>query len=484
VSVLVVDLGSTGVRSSVVRDDATIEHLHYEEVLPESPLQGFVQYDAAAIAAAVLSTARAALSAGGPVAAVGITNQRATTVVWDRATGQPVGPAVSWQDLRTVGTCLALREQGIRIAPNTSASKLAFLLDMVDPDRSRAQQGALCFGTIDTWAIWALSEGRAHVTDLSNAAVTDLLLPDASGWDLARLEALRIPVEVLPVLCDSSGEVGPATALPGGPPISGIAGDQQASLLGQGCTRTGDAKATFGTGGMLDVCVGSERPGFAVRGGAGSYPVVAWRLDSELTWGVEAAMLTAGAAVTWLRDDMGLIGSAAESAEVAGGCNDTGDVWFVPALVGLGTPDWDFGARGTLLGLTRGTGRAEIVRAVLEGVAHRGADLLESAEADAGLQISSLRVDGGMSANPVFVQALADACARPVEVSVVLEATTLGAAFLAGAATGMWDDLASTAELAKPRAVVEPARSTDRGRWQEAKSRALRQVPELSALDF
>ena len=482
-SVLVVDLGSTGVRAAVVAPDGSIEHMHYREVLPSTPLQGFMEYDARVLADAILDVARLAAADAGAVDAVGITNQRATTVLWDRATGEPLGPAVSWQDLRTVGMCLGLRAQGLRIAPNTSASKLVFLLDMADPDRRRAEAGELCFGTIDSWAAWTLSGGSVHVTDPSNAAVTDLLRPDATGWAPDVLETLRIPEAVLPRIVDSSGGFGEASVLDGSPPMAGMAGDQQASLIGQSCTAPGQTKATFGTGGMLDICVGPQRPGFETRGGAGCYPIVAWRLDDTTTWGVEAAMLTAGSAITWLRDDMGLITSPEESAEIAAACEHTDDVWFVPALVGVGTPDWDFGARGTLIGLTRGTGRAEVVRAVLEGIAHRGADLLEAAESDTQLRAPSLRVDGGMSANPVFVQALADACGRPVELSPVTEATTLGAAYLAGMAVGTWtmDDLA---ELWKPRSVIEPQRATDRDRWREARSRALGQVPELSALDF
>lgn len=479
-SILVVDVGTSGVRGAVVRPDGTVEHVHHREVLPSSPVPGFVEFDAAAMAGAALDVAGAALEAGGPVDALGIANQRASTVVWDRATGEPVGPGVGWQDLRTAGMCLILREQGLRLAPNQSATKLAFLLDMADPDRSRD----LCFGTVDAWVAWTLSKGAVHVTDLTNAGVTGLLRSDGSGWDDAVLHALRVAPSMLPTLVDSTGPVGEAVALPGAPPICGVAGDQQASLVGQGCVRPGLAKATFGTGGMLDVCLGAERSAFEARGSAGTFPIVAWRAGGELTWGVEAIMLAAGTAVEWLRDDVGLIATAAESHEVAAACDDSGGVVFVPALLGLGTPEWDFGARGGVFGLTRGTGRAEVVRAVLEGVAHRGADLLEAAEADAGRTIPSLRVDGGMSANPTFVQALADATKRPVEVSPVLEATTLGAAFLAGLAVGTWggwDDVAATWQ---PRQVVEPARRLDRERWREACRRASGWVPDLSALEF
>ncbi|MDA8186425.1 MAG: FGGY-family carbohydrate kinase [Actinomycetota bacterium] len=484
-SVLVVDVGTSGVRSAVVRPDSSVEHVRYESVLPSSPAPGFVELDPVRLADAVLRVAREALAAGGPVEAVGIANQRATTIVWDRSTGEPVGPGIGWQDLRTVGTCLALQADGIRIAPNASATKLAMLLDMADPDRTRD----LCFGTVDTWVAWTLSGGALHVTDATNAGVTGLLEPDASGWDDRVLGALRIPRGVLPEVVDSSGALGEASALDGSPVIAGLAGDQQASLVGQGCLRPGLAKATFGTGGMLDCCVGLERPGFSARGEHGTFPIVAWRRAGRLAWGVEALMLSAGACVEWMRDDLGTISSSADSDELAASCTNTGDVWFVPALLGLGTPVWDFGARGTLLGITRGTGRAEVARAVLEGVAHRGADLLEAAEADSGLVIPSLRVDGGMSANATFVHALADALGRPVEIAPVTEATTLGAAYLAGMAVGIWSSEDEVAAAWSPRELIEPKlgearRAELRERWLEARERSMRAVPELSALDF
>ena len=480
-AILVVDVGTSGVRAAVVDADGDVAHVTYREVLPETPMQGFVQFDASAMAAAVREVAAETIGQyGGPVTAVGIANQRASTIVWDRATGEPVGPGVGWQDLRTVGMCMSLQAQGFRVAPNVSATKLAFLLDMADPQRERD----LCFGTVDTWVAWVLSGGGVHATDASNAGVTGLLLTDGSGWDPKILDVLRIPARVLPEIVDSSGVVGHASALPGSPPIAGIAGDQQASLVGQGCVSPGLAKVTFGTGGMLDLTVGATRPAFETRGGGGCFPIIAWRRDGTITWGLEAVMLSAGTAVEWLRDDLGTIERAADTEEIAAACDDTGGVWFVPALLGLGTPSWDFGARGTVLGLTRGTGRAELVRAVLEGVAHRGADLVDAAEADSSLHIASLRVDGGMSANSVFTQALADAAGRPVEVSPVLEATTLGAAYLAGLATGVWSSEEELAAAWRPKAVVEPRRATDRDRWREAVDRARQWVPELSALDF
>ena len=488
-SILVVDVGTSGVRGAVVQPDGSVDHIHHVSVLPDTPFAGLVEFDAVAMAAAVMDVAGASLSAGGPVEAVGIANQRASTIVWDRATGVPVGPGIGWQDLRTVGTCLELQAQGIRVAPNASATKIAALLDLADTDRTRSERGELAFGTVDTWVAWTLSGGRLHVTDASNAGVTGLIRADGSGWSQEVLDALRIPEAVLPEIVDSSGVVGPASVLPGGPPIAGLAGDQQASLIGQGCTRPGLAKATFGTGGMLDQCVGPSRPAQAARGPAGTIPIIAWRRGGRITWGVEAIMLSAGTCVEWLRDDLGIIDSASDSADVASQCADTGDVWFVPALLGLGTPVWDFGARGTLVGLTRGSGRPELVRAVLEGVAHRGADLLESAESDSGLPIVSLRVDGGMSANPVFVRALADACGRPIEIAPVLEATTLGAAYLAGMAVGTWSDEDDVAGAWSPAQVMEPTRPAPeraerRVRWLEARSRSEATIPELSALDF
>jgi glycerol kinase len=340
-------------------------------------------------------------------------------------------------------------------------------------------------GTVDTWLAWQLSGGALHVTDASNAGVTGLYRLDGQGWRQETIDRLRIPPAALPTVVDSCGPLGDATVLPGSAPLTALVGDQQASLMGQGCTRPGLAKATFGTGAMLDVCVGDTRPGFDVRGDGGCFPIIAWQIHGRLTWGVEAIMLAAGTAVDWLVEDLGLLATASESEFVAAECDDTGGVVAVPALLGYGTPQWDFGARGALFGLTRGTGRPEVVRAVLEGIAHSGADLLEAAERDAALDIGPLRIDGGMSANQVFVQALADACGRPIEVSPHLEATTAGAGLLAGLAVGTWSDLDDVARTWSPRAVVDPSgRPADRERWRRATERAAGWYPELSALSF
>lgn len=485
-SVLVVDVGTSSVRAAVVRGDATVAYECSERLLPSSPAPGLVEFDAREMADTALRVARAVLdearAAGEGVVAVGITNQRGSAVVWDRAGGEPVGPGLGWQDLRTVGTCLVVREQGLRLAPNLAATKVAWLLDTYDPDRTRD----LCAGTVDTWMAWCLSEGSVHVTDASNAGITGLIDPEGDRPDTHALDVLRIPERMLPHLVDSTGIVGEASALPGAPPIGALVGDQQASLVGQGCVRPGLAKITFGTGGMLDVCVGPKRPTFATRGPAGTFPIAAWRRDGAITWGLEAIMLAAGTNVEWLRDDLGLIESASDSHAVAQARPDSGGVMYVPALLGLGTPQWDYGARGTLLGLTRGSGRAEVVRAVLEGVAQRGVDLVEAAEADAGIELAALRVDGGMSRNPTFVQALADAAQRPVEISPVLEATTLGAGFLAGVAIGLWPDVDALADTWSPHEVVEPRadHAFDRERWRDAIARAQRWIPELSAIEF
>jgi glycerol kinase len=480
-SVLVVDVGTSSVRAAIVRDDRTFAADVSRELLPDSPADGLVEFDADLMASACVELARAALDQGGAVDAVGISNQRGSTIVWDRATGRPIGPGLGWQDLRTVGTCLALRAQGIKLAPNQSATKLQWLLEQTS-DRDARE---LCFGTVDTWVAWTLSERALHVTDATNAAVTGLVTrDDHSHWDTMTLDVLGAPSEMLPAIVDSSAFLGAATALPGAPPIACLLGDQQASLLGQGCVHRGDAKVTFGTGGMLDLVLGAEPAPFDQRGKAGTFPIVAWRREGRHTYGIEAIMLAAGTNVQWLRDGLGVIASSDESHTVAAQCDDTGGVFFVPAPLGLGTPHWDYGARGALFGLTRGTGRAEIVRAVLEGIAHRGADLVDAAEADSGIEIAALRVDGGMTENPTFVQMLADASQRPVEISPVREATTLGAALMAGLAVGHHrhiDDLAATWS---PRSRVEPRAALDRDRWRDAVDRSRGWIPELSGIDL
>jgi glycerol kinase len=481
--ILVIDVGTTGLRAAVVRPDSAIEAVEYRPFSPDSPFAGLVEFDAARMAELVLDAAHAAIDrVGRPISGVGIATQRASTIVWERSTGRPIAPALGWQDLRTVGECLTVSaEHGLRLAPNQSATKLAWLIANAAAGRDPID---LCFGTVDTWIAWTLSQGAVHVTDHTNAAVTGLYSIDTLGWHSGVCDLLGIDATVLPAIVDSSGLIGEATALPGSPPIAALVGDQQASLVGQGCIVPGMAKITFGTGGMLDLCTGPQRPDAADRSEHGTFPIVAWAIGNELTWAAEAIMLSAGTNIEWLRDDMGLIDTAAESHDVASGCSSSDGVVYVPALLGLGTPRWDYGARGTLLGVTRGTERAHVVRAVLEGVAHRGADMVEAAQADTGRIIETLRIDGGMSRNPTFVQALANASGKPVEVSPVVEATTLGAAFLAGVAIGLWDGLGDAARSWTPHALIEPTGTLDRDVWARAIERTVSWIPELSALDF
>ncbi len=480
-SVLVVDVGTSGLRAAVVRPDGEVSALHYRAFAPSSPFPGMVEFDAVGLAGAVLDVARASLAEGGPVQAVGITAQRASTIVWDRATGEPVGPGIGWQDLRTVFDCITAKsDHGLSLAPNQSATKVAWLLNTFDAHRERD----LCFGTVDTWVAWVLSRGSVHATDHSNAAVTGLLLPDASGWSSRACSAMNVPMGMLPTLVDTSSVVGEASALPGSPPIACLVGDQQGSLVGQSCVRPGQAKITFGTGGMLDMVIDAGAPSSANRTSEGIFPIVAWSRDGRCTWGVEAIMLSAGTNVEWLVQDLGILANPAESHAVAAQCDTTDGVVYVPALMGLGTPHWDYGARGTMLGLTRGSGRPQFVRAVLEGIAHRGADLVEAAQAGTGATVPVLRVDGGMSENPTFIQALANASGKPVEVSRHTEATTIGAAYLAGLAVGVWGSFDDIADAWQPRIVVEPNGQLDRAQWSEAVTRSTRWIPDLSALDF
>lgn len=482
---LVLDIGTSGLRAAIVHDDGSLSDLHYESFPPQSPAPGLVEFDPVAMYEAVHRVAIKALEHN-DVSGIGLTCQRASTIVWRASTGQPVGPGLGWQDLRTVGECIMMRHtHGIAVAPNQTATKASWILKNLLNENERTSNDILV-GTVDSWLVWKLSRGAAHVTDHTNAAVTGLTIPSGTQWDDATCAAFDILPTQLPRIVHSMGFVTNASDLPGSPAIMAIAGDQQASLVGQGCISPGQAKITFGTGGMLDVYVGEHAPTQSVRSIAGTFPIVAFSHDEKIHYGTEAIMLSAGSNIEWLCDGMGLLANAAESDAVAASCATSEGVMYVPALVGLGTPYWDYGARGALFGLTRGTTRAHIVRAVLEGVAHRGADLVEAAEADSSLSIQELRIDGGMSQNATFVQALANASNRSVKVSAHPEATTLGAGFLAGAASGQWshlDEAISTLRWAKS---VDPLGNNELGRqqWIEAISRSRSWIPDLSALDF
>lgn len=474
-TILVVDVGTSSVRALVVGDDGRTAHERHVETLPSRPHPGLVEFDAKAIARAALELAHDVTQAAGGVDAVGITNQRASTVAWDARSGEPVGPGLGWQDLRTVGRCLELRADGVPVAPNQTATKAEWLVQQADVPLEH-----LRIGTVDSWVVWTLSGGSAHVTDVTNAAVTGLYDVAAGDWDDVLLDRLDIPRSALPEVVDTIGRCATATEVTGAPPIAAVVGDQQASLVGQGCVTPGQAKITFGTGAMLDLCLDRPPP----RTQAGTFPIVAWQQDGRPTFGIEAVMLAAGTAVEWLRDGLGIIDSAADSDAVASSVEHTDGVVFVPSLSGTGSPDWDHGARGLLIGVTRGTTRAHVVRAVLEGVAHRGTDLVEAAETATGQRIETLRVDGGMSRNEVFVQALASAAQRPVEVSAEREATALGAGLLAGVAVGTWTDLADAAGSRPDPTTVDPGAPLDRERFVEARRRAGGWIPELSGLDL
>jgi glycerol kinase len=484
--ILVIDVGTSSVRAAVVDPDGSVRHLEQRAFAPLTPAPGLVEFDPAVLADMVLEMSEAAISAVGSVTCVGITAQRASAVLWDRVTGRPLGPGLGWQDLRTLGECLVAKaEHGLSIAPNQSATKFAWLAaqhstgmgEPLVPDRT-------CAGTVDAWLVWTLSEGTAFVTDHTHAGVTGLYDIASGEWSERLCGILHVDPHWLPRIVDSSGAVAMATRLKGSPPITAVVGDQQSSLIGQGCIYPGMAKITFGTGGMLDMCRGDLPPIGGYRSPEGTFPIVAWSEGGQRVWGEEAIMLSAGTNVEWLVEDMGLIDSASHSEQVAASVPDSGGLVYVPALLGLGTPTWDYGARGMLIGLTRGSTRAHVVRAVLEGVAHRGVDLLAATEKATGIDVPVLRIDGGMSRNRVFAQALANAADRPVEVSLLSESTLLGAAFLAGSAHGVWRDLAEATETWQPLIRLEPTEQLDRELWLRASQRAAGWIPELSALDF
>lgn len=478
-SILVIDVGTSGLRASVVRETGAIEHLRYEAFAPISPMPGLVEFDARLMRDAVLRVSNSALQSAGAVSAVGITNQRASTIMWDRATGIPCGPALGWQDLRTVMECIMARsEHNLLLAPNQTATKASWMI------KNYSHNTNICFGTVDSWVAYVLSNGELHVTDHSNAAVTGLYDASTHQWSSRALGIMGIDVAMMPNIVRSSGVIGAASALPGTPPIAALVGDQQGSLIGQGCITAGKTKITFGTGGMLDTFTGTTAPTTANRLKGGTFPIVAYSDAQAIHWGTEAIMLSAGTNIDWLCTDMQLIDSPQQSHDVASQVETSDGVVYVPALLGLGTPKWDYGARGTLLGITRGTNRAHIVRAVLEGIAHRGADMVDASQADSGLSIDRIRIDGGMSKNPTFVQALANTTQRTVEVSPVTEATTLGAAFLAGVAVGTWKTLPDAVSTWKPSQQVAPSAVLNRDQWANALSRAGGWIPELSGLDF
>ncbi len=481
-SALAIDVGTSSVRTSIVDASGVVSHSHQQRLSVRTPNPGEVELDALEIVDLALVLARRTLASHGPCDVVGITNQRATTIVFDPTTGQPVGPAIGWQDLRTVIDCLVLQGEGLRLAPNQSATKARWLVA-----QSGREAKDLRFATIETWIAWHLTEGVAHVTDRSNAAVNGLVTLGVDEWDERVITRLDLDVSMMPSIVDTMCNVGPASALPGSPMITSLVGDQPASLFGQSCVTRG-AKITFGTGAMLDMVRGTSGPTTLARFASGCFPIVAYSRDNVVTWGIEGIVLSAGACIEWLRDDLGLIAEADETEALASSVRSSGGVSFVPALSGLGTPQWDFGARGGFFGVTRGSTKAHLVRAVLEGIAQRGADLVDAAASETGTRLQEIRVDGGMSANRFLVQRLADFTGLRVAVSPEREATTRGAGLMALVSAGYltFDDvegLWSPAEVFTPT-IPEDERATLRAAWSTTLGRAAKTIPELSTVEF
>ncbi len=465
-TILVLDIGTSGIRAVVFDQRGAAVANEHREVLPDSPAPGLVSFDAPRQAAVALELARRAIERVGPVAAIGVTNQRASTIGWDRETGVPIGPGLGWQDQRSVEGAGLLGAAGF-VASTGSLGPIAHWLHAtLDADLDR-----VVFGTVDTWIVWALTGGEAFVTDATNASGSMLWSPDHDDWHPDMLAALGLPRRAFATVRPTVGDFGRATALPGSPPIVAVAGDQMAALAAHGPLDRGRTKMTFGTGGMLDVVVGA-RPVGGFSATHGCVPMMACRTAERDDWMLEGVMMACGTNVEWLRDGLGLIDSVGASDALAASCDHADGVVYVPALLGLGTPSWDFSARGTLFGLSRSTRPAHIARAVLEGVAHLTTDLVDAAERAVGLPIDRLSVDGGMTANATFVQAVADATGRPIDVACDTEMTARGAALLAGTALGWWSGHDDVASAWAPSRTAEPGRALDRGAWHEACRRA------------
>jgi glycerol kinase len=449
---LALDQGTTSSRAIVFDRRGRPQALAQREFPQHFPQPGWVEHEPGDLWETTRRVAREVLAKAGlkagDVAALGLTNQRETTVLWDRATGRPVHRAIVWQDRRTATACAALRRRGLEplvqrrtgllLDPYFSGTKLAWLLDHVPGARRRAVRGELAFGTVDTWLLWNLTGGRVHATDVSNASRTLLLNLRTGDWDDRMLRLLRIPRAVLPEVRPSSGDFGEVTAIPAlrGVPIRGVAGDQQAALFGQACFRPGMAKNTYGTGCFLLLHTGT-RP---VRSRRRLLTTIAWQLapDRPLEYALEGSVFTGGAVVQWLRDGLGLIRHSADVEALAARVSDNGGVFLVPAFTGLGAPHWDATARGTIVGLTRGSTAAHLARAALESIALQSADLIGAMEADSGVKLRELRVDGGATANAGLMQLQADLLRVPVVRPGATETTALGAACLAGLAVGFW----------------------------------------------
>src|SRR5581483_4114269 len=456
--ILAIDQGTTSSRAILFDHRGRIKSVAQREFKQFYPKPGWVEHDAAEIWASQAGVMAEAMAHAGlnskSLAALGITNQRETTIVWDRESGEPVYRAIVWQDRRTAEFCDELKKDGLArmIQRKTglvldayfSATKLKWILDHVKGARRRAEAGKLAFGTVDAWLVWKLTGGKAHITDVTNASRTLLYNIHKQDWDQELLELFRIPRAVLPEVRASSDVHSETSAnLPAAKvPIAGIAGDQQAALFGQMCLQPGMVKHTYGTGGFMVLNTGN-RP---ITSKNNLLTTIAWKVDGKVTYALEGSIFIAGAVVQWLRDGLGIIRSSADVVSLATSVPNNGGVYLVPAFVGMGAPHWDQFARGTILGITRGTTAGHIARAALEAIAFQTLDVLEAMEADSGIRLKELRVDGGATANDTLMQFQADMIRVPVVRPKVLETTALGAAYLAGLAVGYWR---STGELMK-----------------------------------
>ena len=481
-SVLAIDQGTTGSTCLVISEEGRIAGRGYREITQHYPRPGWVEHDAEEILARTVDAGREAIArANRTPRAIGITNQRETIVVWERRTGKPIGPAIVWQDRRTAERCAALADHSARIAqltglvidPYFSATKLELLLS--DPAvASRARSGDLLAGTIDTWLIWKLTNGAVHATDPSNASRTMLYDINRLDWSPELGELFGVWRGVLPEVRDSSGDFGVAAAEWFGDaiPIRGVAGDQQAALYGQGCWQHGEGKNTYGTGAFLLFNAGRERP----EGGGGLLTTIACDARGKAAYALEASIFIAGAAVQWLRDGLGLLGTAAETEAMARSLQSNDGVYFVPALVGMGAPHWEPNARGTIVGLTRGTTRAHLARAALEAMAYGTRDVVDTMSTHGLGAPNRLRVDGGAAANDWLMQFQADQLSVPVERPDIVETTALGAGGLAGLAAGVWTDpgeflAARTFTRFEPR--TDGGAAADLAGWRRAVRAAL-----------
>jgi glycerol kinase len=488
--VLALDQGTTSSRSLLFDARGRIVAQAQREFTQHFPQPGWVEHDAVEIWESqrdtLIEVLRLARVAPRDIAAVGITNQRETTVLWDRATGEPLAPAIVWQDRRTAPACEQLRAAGLEaeisartgllLDPYFSATKLAWLLDQVPGARTRAERGELAFGTIDSWLLFKLTAHRRHVTDASNACRTLLFNLRRGEWDERLLEMLRIPRACLPEVLDSCLSRSSAVEIEldeAKLPVTGIAGDQQAALFGQACFKPGMAKNTYGTGCFALMNTGTEANASRHR----LLTTVAWRRDGATRFALEGGVFMGGATVQWLRDALGIIERSEDIEALAASVPDTGDVYLVPAFVGLGAPQWDAAARGTIVGLTRGSNRAHLARAALEAIAFQTADLIDAMQQDAGCRLSELRVDGGGARNDLLLQFQADLLGVPVLRPANTETTAFGAAALAGLGIGMWQSESELAALWSLERRFEPCMSGDevavrRARWAQALARS------------